>query len=407
MEITQQTTGDWTEVAVKGRLDGYWADHLTKALDRVVRAGSHRIRLNLAHTTYISSIGIRVLVQFYQQLGAIHGKFVVTQPSEPVKRVLDMARLGEILMPEQPAGPQTVVEMGRLLDRPEAHWEVLAVEREGSFRCRVVGDPGLLEGCRFEAGHSRTMQFPTATVAVGLGAFGHTYEECQSRFGEFLAVAGAAAYQPTDGSNVADYLIAEGNFVPELQVLYGLAGEGAFAHLARFEARPESGPIPLRRVADAALEIASAPSAAVVLVAETSGLLGAALRQSPAQAPAEGAPFRHPEIRRWLSYTPERVFPHSLAVAAGIVSCEPAAELAPLLRPLAPGAPGAHFHAVAFSYRPLKKGRLDLAATVRSLFEAQTLQGVLHLLGDDREAGRESEFVRGACWISPLVEVTR
>ncbi len=69
--------------------------------------------------------------------------------------------------------------------------------------------------------------------------------------------------------------------------------------------------------------------------------------------------------------------------------------------------PAGHFHAAAFSYRPLQKGALDVKTTVSTLFEAETLQGVLHLLNDDREiAGAgQSEFVRGACWIGPITEV--
>ena len=79
--------------------------------------------------------------------------------------------------------------------------------------------------------------------------------------------------------------------------------------------------------------------------------------------------------------------------------------LAPWLRPLAShGHLAGHFHAAAFSYRPLQRGELDLKTTVGTLFDAETLQGVLHLLNDDRPiAGAgESEFVRGACWVSPI-----
>jgi hypothetical protein len=45
---------------------------------------------------------------------------------------------------------------------------------------------------------------------------------------------------------------------------------------------------------------------------------------------------------------------------------------------------------------------------VRTLFEGGGLQGVLHLLRDDREiAGAgESEFLRGACWVAPIGEIT-
>jgi hypothetical protein len=82
--------------------------------------------------------------------------------------------------------------------------------------------------------------------------------------------------------------------------------------------------------------------------------------------------------------------------------------LAPLLRRVgAEASPLGHFHAAAFSYRPLKKGDIDLQATVTSLFETETLQGVLHLLTDNREAAgpQQSEFVRGACWIAAALDI--
>lgn len=82
--------------------------------------------------------------------------------------------------------------------------------------------------------------------------------------------------------------------------------------------------------------------------------------------------------------------------------------LAPLLRPLgAEPTPVGHFHAAAFSYRTLPKGEIDLQTTVAALFEQQSLQSILHLLGDYREATGmgESEFVRGACWVGPITDV--
>ena len=97
MEITKQSAGQFTELVIKGRLDGYWADHLTSALEDVVRGGADHVRLNLAGVSYISSMGIRVLLKVYQQLNGINGALVVSNPSEPVKRVLEMMHLGKLL----------------------------------------------------------------------------------------------------------------------------------------------------------------------------------------------------------------------------------------------------------------------------------------------------------------------
>src|SRR5206468_4597430 len=143
---------------------------------------------------YISSMGIRVLVQFYQQLNGIHGVFVVSNPSEPVKRVLDMMRLGDLLMTKTAdSAPAAAPETGRQMERTNATFEVFEYTPNAALKCALVGDPGLLANCGFRKEHSRTMAFPEWSMAVGLGAFGNHFEDCQGRFGEFLSVAGAAA----------------------------------------------------------------------------------------------------------------------------------------------------------------------------------------------------------------------
>jgi hypothetical protein len=158
-----------------------------------------------------------------------------------------------------------------------------------------------------------------------------------------------------------------------------------------------------------ALEISGAPLIGIVMVAESAGLVGAALRRSPAAvAEAADAPFKYPEVRSWLSFSTERLYLRSLALVSGIASSSECAPLAPMLRPLGAGGwPMGHFHAAAFSYRPLKKGSIDLNTTVTTLFETETLQGVLHLLSDTREAAgpQQSEFVQGACWIAAASEI--
>jgi hypothetical protein len=80
-----------------------------------------------------------------------------------------------------------------------------------------------------------------------------------------------------------------------------------------------------------------------------------------------------------------------------------------MLRPLARNsAIRGHFHAASFSYRPLKKGEKNLKATAAELFAVETLQGVLHLINDEREISGAggSQFLRGACWIGPIGQIS-
>lgn len=406
MEITSQRVEDFMEVSPKGRLDGYWADHLSAALEEIMRQGHDRIRLNLREVVYISSMGVRVLVTFYKKLEAIEGAFVISEPSPFVTKTLDMMGLLKTLMSDAgPAKHETTPNAVQGLERENAKFEVFPLQ-SGRMQCRVVGDAGLLEGCSFSEKDCRTLLFPESSVAVGLGAFGGNFTECKDRFGEFLAVAGAAAYLPSDASNVPDYVLSEGTLVPELQVLYGLVCEGSFSSLARFDAKPETGVVGLSEIVRAALDIAGADSACVVIVAESAGLVGASLRKPPVNGETGANFFAHPEVRGWLSFTTERAHTRALAVVVGVASMAPDAMLQPLVRPL-DGPVSGHFHAAPFSYRPLQRGVIDLKRTVRSLFEGETLLGLMHLIGDDRElsGASESKFVRGACWIAPIAAV--
>jgi hypothetical protein len=208
---------------------------------------------------------------------------------------------------------------------------------------------------------------------------------------------------------VPDYVVSAGALVPSLEVLYALVCQGSFAALARFEKPPE-GRVGLSHVAEACLDVAGADAAGIVMVAESAGLVGVALRRSPASAATGDVPFDYPQVREWRSFTPERAHPRSLALVTGVVTRAESAELAAWVRPLGkPPSPAGHLHAAAFSYRPLQKGAIDLAPTVSGLFEGESLQSVLHLLADDRELVGigESEFTRGACWIAPIAEVVK
>ena len=47
MEITRIPTAGALELQIRGRLDGYWADHLNQTLTETIREGHDRIRLDL------------------------------------------------------------------------------------------------------------------------------------------------------------------------------------------------------------------------------------------------------------------------------------------------------------------------------------------------------------------------
>ncbi len=409
MEITTQKVEDALAVKVRGRLDNYWTEHLRTNLEEFVRGGAHVIRLDLSEVSFLSSAGVGLLVLTYRQLREIGGTLTIASPSVRVKQVLDLCKLSPILLTSQaPANPVQRKSEIRQFTSTYATFEILECSSQKPLTFELIGDPGLLKSCGFGPRDCRSFKFPASTFGLGLGAFGHGFEDAQSRFGEFLAVGGSAAYLPTDGTNVPDFMVCSGDLVPEVNVLYGVRCEGGFTQLLRFDAANMDSPVMFSDLVATALEVSGAPIIGMVMVAESAGLVGAALRRSPATAPlANTSPFQYPEVRTWLSFSTERLYSRSLVLISGIAASFASEPLAPLLRRMGTEAsPLGHFHAAAFSYRPLKKGGIDMKATVSTLFETETLQGVLHLLTDDRKAAgpQQSEFVRGACWIGAVSE---
>ena len=406
MEITQQPRDGRLELQLKGRLDANWADRVGSAIETAIRAGQHQIDLDLAQVDYISSAGIRVLVKYFKQLKTARGTLRVVRTTEAVLSVLQLSGIAAMLV--------TAAETAQPAQSPAeiSHWERNGVVFEAHDQqsghvldYQLHGRPEEFAAGQLSAARSVRVSFGADIFGLGLGAFGSGPEDARGRFGEFLAVAGAAVAQPTDGSSVPDFQITEGQLVPEVSLLYGLTARGGFARLLRFEAaQSKRGVIAFAELVEAALENLQTPAAGFAILAESASVVGATLRRSPALAGGQ-SPWNFPGVRDWLSFTTERTDERDVVLILGFAIREPAGEAAPFFRRVGPGTTAqGHFHAAVFPYRPLAKGNLNLKESVAGLLATESAQTVMHLLADEREfeGVGQTDLMRGACWIGPL-----
>src|SRR5262245_52506584 len=107
MELIKDHADDALNLTVKGRLDGYWADHLAKELAEILRDGVHQVRLDLSDVSYMSSAGIGTLIHFYKEFKAIHGAFSVVRVSAQVRTLLSLTKLDTLLIAEGTAAATT------------------------------------------------------------------------------------------------------------------------------------------------------------------------------------------------------------------------------------------------------------------------------------------------------------
>src|SRR5215467_8676400 len=319
MQISKRQSGAIVDLLVEGRMDVHWSEHLATAVREEMRQGSHHVRLDLSRVPYLSSAGIGVLVRLHQEFKSIQGSFAVVNCSPTAQKSLEITNLAGLLVAKEPASsleaaePKTAEspapEAVKSVQKNGASYEVFSLRPEAKLKCRTIGSPSVLEQSGFNKSCCHTLQVSEGSFAVGLGALGEDFADCEGRFGEFIAAGGAVAYLPTDGTNAPDFLLAGGTTLPGAQVCYALACEGSdaqpFAHLIRFEAARGHRSITLSSLLDTCLEVAETRQAGVAIIAESAGLVGAALRRSPVTARAGSDLFAFPDIREWLSFTAE------------------------------------------------------------------------------------------------------
>ncbi len=417
MQITTTAAGGLLEISIRGRLDNDSASDLNDAVDEILRKGQHAVVVDLGNVEYMSSAGLGALIRAHKRFRAVQGMFGVKTAAAHVEEVIRLSGVAKMLMctaedlAKWSGGARATTIMPSMLISGTSGLQLEMYELQASAKldCHLWGDPTQFTNRAHIPQASRAVPLGTNSLALGIGALGNDPTDSARRLGEFLAVAGGVAVQPTPAGGKPDYQLATADFVPKPHVLYGLSCSGSFARMIRFH--PDGGATKVRfsSLVEQCLKHAKTPAAAMVFIAEADGLIGATLRRSPTAEMHARPTFAHPEVRQWLSFTPEHVCQHSLALIVGVALQEPpsgaTAPLAPLVRPLAKGSSiHGHFHAAVFSYRPLKKRKLELQDTVASLFGDEDLQAVLHLLNDDRAitGGGESELVSGACWVGPL-----
>jgi anti-anti-sigma factor len=405
MELERHKEAAWIEVRISGRLDAANAQALDAELEEIIRSGEHHIRAHMAQVDYMSSAGIRILLKYYQMLRKLDGRFGIIAPSEQVASVVALTGLNDLYAGDttgdaaatgtrQAAGTRNINGIN-LTD--------FMIDETARMKPALHGDPARLEKTGFPDTGSRRLAVSSDMIAVGIGAFGNGFEDCRDRFGEFMAAGGAAVCLPAGDARAPDYSIARGGFIPEAETLYAAAAQGPIQRCIRFDTAPGS-PAALEQIIEAAMTLCNEEVIAMAMVAESAGLTGAWLRQSPAQEAAQDF-FAYPGVRDRLTWAPEHIHDRCLALTAGLAAAAARDALAPFLRPLAPESrTSGHFHAAAFTWRALPYGALDLAEVTETLFEEQALLGLMHLINDTRTltGAGESLFVRGAIWLSPL-----
>lgn len=398
LNIRKDSPGTEQRIFLEGRLDANWAGHLDDYLNNLVRDGSYRIILNMSGIQYLSSAGIRVLVIQYKNIKRIGGVFQLEALSDAVAEVLEMVGLLSMLTEKTAEAPTVSIleDQSQEVDGYRFDHEMISEkEMEVGFR----GNPDLILSSGYTADENSRIKFKSDEFGLGIGAIGDGFEDCKSRYGEFLAVGDALAYKPSDGSRIPDYSIKTGRLEPEIDTLYALLAKGTFSSRISFEPLEKNRNIPLEALISGFAKVSEHNQFVFLMVAENTGLVGVSLNAPPVGGKQL---FQFPDIREYVNFTTEPAYPRMLTITLGFYSKEPGEMLKTFLRPVNHKASGyLHAHSAVFPYQALPKQITEHEKLVVQLFETSIVQDVLHLINDSREIVGlgDSTFKQGVAWI--------
>ena len=96
ISVTEESRAGWQVLSVRGRADADAADSLESALRAAVEKHA-KVAVDFSALDYISSAGIRAVLQAARMAGGRESEFAVCGLSAPVKKVFDMSGLHHIL----------------------------------------------------------------------------------------------------------------------------------------------------------------------------------------------------------------------------------------------------------------------------------------------------------------------
>lgn len=398
LDIRKGPPGKEQTIFLEGRLDANWAGHLDDYLNGLVMEGSHHLILNMAGVQYLSSAGIRILITQHKKIKRIGGLFVLEALSGPVADVLTMTGMISILTEGAPQPSATEDQEGMFLEIGQYRFDNDVLSK-GLMSVTYTGKPELSLTSGFTEGDNLKITFHPDRYGLGIGAIGTGFEDCKSRYGEFLALGEALVYKPSDGSKIPDYTVKTGRLEPEINALCSIQAEGLFSNRITFEPVDHIPAIPLEEVTRGFSQATGFNRFVFLMIAESGGLVGMSLSAPP----VGGKPiFEFPAIRENIRFTSEPAYSRMLTVSLGFYAINPEEPLKSYLRPVKPGSAAfIHTHTAVFPFQALPKKELSAGKLIMRLFESSIAEDLMHLIHDSREiAGLgESTFKQGVAWI--------
>ena len=96
MQFSEERTGKFYVLNVSGRLDASTSSSFEEKLTSIIDSGEKNLLINLNELDYISSMGLRVLLQAAKKLKASQGSISLCEMKDNILEVFDIAGFTQV-----------------------------------------------------------------------------------------------------------------------------------------------------------------------------------------------------------------------------------------------------------------------------------------------------------------------
>ncbi len=384
-----------------GRIDALSFAGIQKIFDNLILAGERTILVDMAGVNYVSSAGLRVFIMAHKELAKVGGEIILAGITEPVFEIFKMSGFTEVF---------------RMLKSPEEIHEILGSRQQGAgVETREIDgisfeymEKDIPKGLLFSVGSQAKAESASYTEAdvnevrpsdmpfgCGLGALGSSYGEYRDLFGESMVVRNNFFFYPAVKQPSVDFVL-DAHKDPGItyKLLHGFGFTGDYRYILSF--RDKSGrAIDLASLTKAFFGLSSAPILGIVMVAESKGIWGMHIKQTPVaeHKPADGKGiFDNDNFLQWIDFPVEPSYGNHIVVAVGI-AVRDRELISPENRVLISEGSATHLHGGIFDKAPISDRIQDFDDEIGRIFNELSVHKIQHLLGKSRFSGGMAALV--------------
>ena len=389
MEIVSKKWNVFDVLEIQGRIDGLASAGLKRSIDNAAVNGRRSLVLDFTNVSYMSSAGLRVILQSHKALNHIGGELTLVSVPPAIMQVFiisGMISFLKILDELRSLLPVSIPE-GNSSEITEINLDGISFEWLEASCCHgkffaFGSEDKLLNACY---GQADTVVYKPAEITFGLGlaALGEDYSDYKSLFGESVVIGHHFFSYPAVARPVVDYSYFSPMSQHSLNFLYGFGINGEFARILRFDVT--HNPLSVEVLLNAAGKVAETGVFGVVILGMSGGIHGMHLKKSPIieNQPESGNILDATHFPYWMNFSLESEEINKTIVACGVVVKTSGIQNPGLKRSL-PENGAMHLHAAVFENGLWSNNIKEFGNELLRIVTEFEPQKVLHLLPDSK-----------------------